>query len=184
MFNFLKLQLHKFPLLYVSKSKSWKAWTQRLISVIYRGLSPLIGDEMSNSCASSASTFPLGSVPSLSAWAQQMWAHQWGPCLVPLVFNHCASSYFPLVHWTHSQLHLRYLEHKALHPPSAWDASSLAADLWLSPSLCDAHCQVPHSFFHLCGWGEDTRFSKSMIELKHLARNFIYMLAGKLHHNI
>lgn len=59
MFNFWKLQLRKFPRLYVSKSKSWKVWTQSLISVIYRGLSPLIGDEMSNSCASSTSIFPL-----------------------------------------------------------------------------------------------------------------------------
>ena len=118
------------------------------------------------------------------AWAQQMWAHRWGPSLVPLVFNQCTASYFPLVHWTHSQPPLRYLEHKALHPPSVWDASSLPAVLLLSPSLCDGHCQVPHSFVHLCGWGEDTRFSKSMMELKHLLRNFMYMLTGKLNHNI
>lgn len=67
---------------------------------------------------------------------------------------------------------IQIFKHKALSSPSAWDASSPLLQIrGFSPLSVMSRSPF---LFSLMGWVKYTRFFKSMIELKHLARELLY----------
>lgn len=152
-------------------------------SCFYWVLSPLISNEMSHSCVLSTSIFLLISVSATHNRAQQILSIPVEPQPCPSCLCHHQSleneTTFPIINLTHVQLHLRYLDMK-LFIPHPCETLLLFLQICHLPSLSVVvNAKCPTLFITSVDGMKYCKFPKFIIELKHLAKNLIYVLSLK-----